>query len=219
MDEILNRHFYRETVRGSGIGVGKIIRQRGPIHQYAHVQVSVQAMDRGRGILLDWNAGLGVDPRFVSAVIQGVEMALGAGELAGLAFTDIRMTIEDGSYHDIDSTAILFEEAAEMATREAIREAKPQILEALILVSVAGPGDLLGTITKTVSVRGATIAERPPETPSHIISCRLPVSRTPDLIAELLKITGGRVNISTMIDGFQLKDKPPDTSEPWIGRR
>src|SRR5579864_1881668 len=136
MDEGLNRLLYRETIRESGVGVGKIVRQRGGIGEYAHVSIAVHSLSRGRGTVFAWNAGLSVPAKFVPAVAQGVADAMSAGELAGLQITDVHASIEDGSYHDIDSTAELFREAAEIATREALRQAQPIILEAFALVTV-----------------------------------------------------------------------------------
>src|ERR1700687_5695667 len=143
MNEGLNRLFYRETVSGSGVADGKVVRDHGSFAEYAHVRVAVRSLSRGQGTVFAWNAGSSFPAKFVPAVAQGVEDAMNAGELAGLQITDVHVTIEDGSYHDIDSTANSFREAAEIATREALRQAQPLILEALALVTVSAPEELI----------------------------------------------------------------------------
>ena len=135
MNEGLSRLYYRETIRESGVGEGKIVRQRSG--EYAHVRVTVRSLNRGEGTVFTWNAGLTLPVKFIPAVAQGVEDAMNAGEMAGLQITDVHVLVEDGSYHEIDSTPSSFREAAEMATREALRQAHPLILEAFALVTVS----------------------------------------------------------------------------------
>ena len=219
MKESLNRLFYRETVRGSGVGDEKVIRQSGGIGVYAHVRVAVHSLNRGQGTVLAWNAGSSFPARFVPAVAQGVEDAMNAGELAGLQITDVHISIEDGSYHDIDSTANSFREAAEMATREALRQAQPLILEALALITVSVPGELVVIVQNAVHFRGGKIHALPLEATSPSVLASLPASDAYDLIAELLEITEGRASISIVIDGFQPREDPPDTVEQWVALR
>lgn len=211
MNERLNRLFYRETVRGFGISDGKVIRQSGGVSVYAHVRVKVRSLNRGQGAVFAWNAGLSVPARFVPAVAQGVEDAMNAGELAGLQITDVHTSIEDGSYHDIDSTADSFREAAEMATREALRQAQPLILEAWSLVTIYVPGDLVVAIQNSVRLHGGKVNASPLEVTPPSVLASVPASLVHGLIAELLEISGGRASISTAIDGFRPRADPPDT--------
>jgi elongation factor G len=122
MNSGLNRSFYRETVQDSGVGEGKVIRQRGSSGVYAHVRVEVRPLNRGHGTVLAWNAGLNIPAKFVAAVMQGIQDAINDGVLAGLEVTDVCAAVEDGSYHEEDSTADAFREAAEKAVKEAIRQ-------------------------------------------------------------------------------------------------
>jgi elongation factor G len=218
MHEGLNRLFYRETIQGSGVSDGKVVRQSGGIAVYAHVRVAVRSLNRGQGTVFAWNAGLSVPARFVPAVAQGVEDAMNAGELAGLQITDVHTSIEDGSYHDIDSTANSFREAAAKATREALRQAQPIILEAWALVTISVAEDLVVAVENAVLLHGGEINASPPEvTPSVLAS--VPASHANDLIAELLEISEGRASISTVIDGFRPRANPPDTIEQWVESR
>jgi elongation factor G len=219
MDEGLNRHFYRETVRGSGVSDGKVIRQAGGVPAYAHVRVAVHSLNRGQGRVFTWKARLSFPTRFVSAVARGVDDALNAGELAGLQVTDVHTSIEDGSYHDIDSTANSFREAAEMATRDALRQAEPLILEAWALVTISVPEDLIVAVQNAVRLRGGKINASPVEVTPPSVLASVPASHAHDLIAELLEISDGRASISTVIDGFRPRADPPDTVEQWVASR
>jgi elongation factor G len=219
MNNSLNRYFYRETVRGSGVSDGKVIRQSGGIGVYAHVRIAVRSLNRGQGTVFAWNAGLSVPARFVPAVAQGVEDAMNAGELAGLQITDVHTSIEDGSYHDIDSTANSFKEAAEMATREALRQAQPLILEAWALVTISVPEDLIVAVQNAARLHGGKINASPLEVTPPSILASVPASHAHDLIAELLEISDGRASVSTTFDGFRPRDDPPDTAELWVANR
>jgi elongation factor G len=219
MNQGLDRLFYRETVRGSGISDGKVVQRSGGVGVYAHVRVAVRPLNRGQDTVFAWNAGLSFPSRFVSAVAQGVEDAMNAGDLAGLQITDVHTSIEDGSYHDIDSTADSFREAAEMATREALRQAQSQILEAWSLVTISVPEDLVVAIQNSVRLHGGEINASPPEVAPPSVLASVPASLVHDLIAELLEISDGRASISTAIDGFRPRADPPDTIEQWVAKR
>jgi elongation factor G len=218
MNEGLNRLFYRETVRESGVGEGKIVRQRSGIGEYAHVCVTVHSLSRGEGTVFAWNAGLSIPAKFVPAVAQGVEDAMNTGELAGLQITDVHASVEDGSYHSIDSTASSFREAAEMATREALRQAQPLILEAFALVTVSVPEELVVNVENAVRLHWGKINAPPLEATPPSVLASVPASHAYDLIAEILNITDGRAGISAVIDEFRPKADPPDTVEQWVVR-
>jgi len=141
---------------------------------------------------------------------------MNAGELAGLQITDVHTSIEDGSYHDIDSTANSFREAAEMATREALRKAQPLILEAWALVTMSIPQDLVVAVQNAVHLHGGRINVSPLDVTTPSVLASVPALDEHDLIAELLEISDGRANISTVIDGFRPRADPPDTVEQWV---
>jgi elongation factor G len=216
MNDGLNRSFYRETVQNSGVGDGKVIRQRGGIGVYAHVRVAVRALDRGDGSVFAWNAGLNIPAKFVPAVSQGIQDAMNAGVSAGLEVTDVYASVEDGSYHEGDSTADAFREAAEKAATEAVRQARPVILEALSLVTITVPANFVETVEETVVLHGGEARETTSEAPSRTLSASLPASNVSNLIAELLQISDGHASISSRSAGFRLRPEPPDTVEQWV---
>jgi elongation factor G len=125
MNGSLNRTFHRETVAASGVADEKVVRQHKGTGVYAGIQVEVRPLARGKGTGFAWNAGANIPARFAVAVARGVQDAISAGVLAGLELTDVCVSIEDGSYHEEDSTEAAFREVAQKATLAARRQAHP----------------------------------------------------------------------------------------------
>ncbi len=219
MNNRLNRFFYRETVQDSGIGEGKAIRQRGGSGVYAHVRVAVRGLSRGEGTVFVWNAALNIPAKFAPAVSQGIQDAMNTGVSAGLELTDVSVSIEDGSYHEEDSTADAFREAAEKATIEVIRQARPVILEALSLVTITVPVNFVEAVQATVTSHGGQAKTTQSVAPSQTLAASIPASDVGNLIAELLRISDGRANVSSSSAGFRPRPGPPDTVEQWVARK
>ncbi len=216
MNNGLDRSFYRETVQDSGVADGKVIRQRGSLSVYAHVRVEIRALNRGQGTVFAWNAGLNIPAKFAAAVTQGIQHAMNSGVSAGLELTDVCASVEDGSYHEEDSTADAFREAAEKAATEAIRQAGPVILEALSLVTITIPASFVEAVEATVALHGGEARATPSETTSRTFAASLPASNVTNLIAELLQISNGHASISSRSAGFRPRPEPPDTIEEWV---
>ena len=140
MTSDLNRIFFRETITGPGSGEAKIARRRGLRNEYAHVRVSVRPTERGRGVILDWTAGVNIPSHFSLSVLQGIQDALHVG-VAKLEVTDITVSVEAGSYHDVNSNEEVFREMAYKATLQAIEQAGSLILEAMSLVMITLPAN------------------------------------------------------------------------------
>jgi len=211
MTSQFNRFFHRETVQDSGVADGKVIRQRGGFGVYAHIQIEVRALNRGQGTMVAWNAGLNIPAEFVPAVLQGIQDTMNTGVLAELELTDISVSVQDGCYHDIDSTADAFREAARTALVEAIRQAHPIVLEAISLVTVVVPLSLIQAVDAAVTSYGGQPKAIPSDSPSRTITASLPASNVGNLITELLRISDGRANISSRSDGFRPRPEPPDS--------
>jgi elongation factor G len=216
MSDALTRSFYRETVEDSAVADGKIIRQRGAIGVYAHVRVEIRALNRGQGTMLVWNAGLNFPTKFVSAVLQGIDDAMNAGVLAGLEMTDVCASVEDGSYHEEDSTVEAFREAARTAATEAIQHARPIMLEALSLVAVTVPLNSSEAVDAAVGSHGGKTRATTSESQSRTLSASLPTSNLSKLIVQLLSITDGCASISSRSDGFRPIPEPPDPLGSWV---
>lgn len=219
MNNRLNRSFYRETVQDSGVGDEKVIRQRGGIHVYAHVRVQIRALNRGEGTIFAWNAGSNIPANFAPAVSEGILGAMNAGVLAGLKMTDVHASVEGGSYHDEDSTADAFREAAEKAAREAMRQARPTILEAVSMVSITLPEHFLGAAVEAVNSNGGQIRTMTTDPPSRTFTANLPSINAINLIAELLRISDGGASITSRPAGYESRSEPPEAAELPVARR
>ena len=214
----LNRLLHRETVQGSGVGDEKVIRQQGGVAVYAHVMVTVHALSRGEGTVFSWSAGSSIPSKFAPAVVQGVQDAMNDGILAGLELTDIHASIDNGSYHEGDSTTHAFREAAEKAAAAAIRQARPMILEVWSSVRIAVPQELVAAVEETVVSRGGQTEAIQSGSSPQAITAKMPTSDVNDLIAELLRVSDGQADISVASAGFRPKPEPPDTVEKWVRR-
>ncbi len=205
-----NKIFLRETVQGSATAEGKVVRPRGPRSEYAHVIVSVRPAERGRGAVLTWNAGRNIPAQFSSAVLQGVQEALKAGA-AGLEVSDVNMSVDDGSYHDVDSNAEAFREAAHEATLQAIQQAGPVILESMSLVMITLPANQVEVAELAVGRRGgeATPAVLT-ENGSKALAANVPMAAVNQLIEELLVATSGDLKISWRANGYRPRMDAPE---------
>jgi len=212
----LNKIFFRETVDGSGVGEAKFVRQRGARSEYAHVRVSVRPAERGRGAIMEWNAGVNIPAHFSSAILRGIQDALHAGA-AGLEVTDICVSVDDGSFHDADSNDESFREAAHEAVIQAIRQAGPRILEAMSLVLITLPAVQVEVAEIAVARLGgeATPAVQK-EDGSKVLAANMPTASVNELIEELLSATRGNATISTRSNGYRPRLDPNDTSNRRI---
>ncbi len=214
MDNFLNRSFYMETVQESAVAEEKVIRQRGAIGTYAQIRIEVRPLSRGQGIVLNWNAGLNIPSEFVSAIFQGIQDAMARKALAEPELTDICLSVEDGSYHEIDSTADAFREAAKIAAAEAIRRARPVILEAFSLVTVTAPHSIVDLISAMLVSHGGK-AQRSSSEGHSVAVTSLPAGSVSSLIEELLRVSEGSARISISRDGFRPRTEPPDSPDSW----
>src|SRR5262249_29196871 len=210
----LNRAFHRGTVLGSGIADEKIVRQRGSTGLYAGIRVEVRSLSRGRGIAFGWNAGANIPSRYAAAVTQGIQDAISAGALAGLEFTDVLVSVEDGSYHEQDSTEAAFREVAEKATIAAFRQAQPTVLEAICVCRAVFSTQYASAIREISSEEGQIeSAQSEADVSSFIVT--VPTSRVGKLLQQILSVTNGLAKFSLESGGFRPKPEPPETADVW----
>jgi elongation factor G len=215
-----NKIFLRETVQGSGGGEGKIVRQSGARREYAHVRVGIRPAARGRGVVMAWDAGASVPAHFANAVLVGIQDALTTGA-AGLEVTDVNVTVEDGSYHDVESNEEAFRKAAHAATVQAIQQAGPIILEAMSLVMVTLPANQVEVAELAVGRRGGEATPAvPKENGFKALAANVPSAAVSELIAELLGATGGNMTVSSRANGYRQRMDPMEGgASAMIGAR
>jgi elongation factor G len=151
---------YKETIKATAEAEGKFIKQTGGRGQYGHCYIKIEPLPRGTGNEFEDEVKGGSIPReYIPAVEAGVEDACDNGVLAGYPVTDVRATVYDGSYHDVDSSEIAFKMAGIFAFKEAFRRAKPVLLEPIMFVEVLVPEEYMGDIIGDLNSRRCVIQE------------------------------------------------------------
>jgi elongation factor G len=149
---------YRETISGPAEGEGKYIHQSGGHGQYGHCKIRVEPKNRGEGVeFVNAVKGGAIPSNFIPAIEKGVRETLLKGVIAGYPATDIKVTVYDGTYHDVDSSEAAFKLAGAYAIKDAFVLARPLVLEPIMKMEVATPSDFLGTVIGDLSSRRGQI--------------------------------------------------------------
>ncbi|MFM7390470.1 MAG: elongation factor G [Vampirovibrionales bacterium] len=190
---------YRETITKMVETEGKFVRQSGGRGQYGHVWLRIEPQERGTGYTFENKIVGGVVPKeYVPAVSKGVEEALKGGIIAGFEMIDVKATIFDGSYHDVDSNEMAFKIAGSMALKAGVPKAAPQLLEPMMKVEVEVPEDFMGDVIGDLSSRRGRIEGMEPVEGLGIskIRCTVPLSEMFGYATDLRSKTQGRGTFS-----------------------
>lgn len=184
---------YRETIGRSVNVQGKFKRQSGGHGQYGDVWIEVQPLDRGMGLeFVDKIVGGAVPRNFIPSVEKGVRRACEEGAVAGFPVVDLRVTLYDGSYHDVDSSDMAFQIAGAMAVRKAVVDANPMLLEPVMDVEVTIPEEHLGAISGDINSRRGRIIGMEVRGKTQIIRAQAPLAEMFKYANDLRSLTGGR---------------------------
>jgi elongation factor G len=184
---------YLETITKEAVAEGKYIRQSGGRGQYGHVWLKVEPLERGKGFEFVNAIKGGIIPdNFIPSVEKGVREAMEKGVLAGYPIKDIRVTLFDGSYHEVDSSDIAFKIAGAIALQEAVKQGNPILLEPIMKVEVVIPPEFLGDVTGDLSSRRAKIEEVFDRGMSKVIRAKVPLAEMFGYVTVLRSLTQGR---------------------------
>jgi elongation factor G len=185
---------YRETIRGVvEKQEGKFVRQSGGRGQYGHVVVKMEPNESGKGFEFVNGIVGGVIPKeYIPAVQKGMEEALQNGVVAGYPMVDIKVTLFDGSYHDVDSNEMAFKIAGSMAFKEAAQKAKPVLLEPVMSVEVVTPEDYVGTVNGDLNRRRGILEGTEESAAGRVIKASVPLSEMFGYSTDLRSATQGR---------------------------
>lgn len=151
---------YRETITATAEGEGKFVKQSGGRGQYGHCWVRVEPLETGKGFEFEDEIKGGVIPQeFIKPASKGIEAAVNNGILAGYPMVDVKATLYDGSYHDVDSSEAAFKVAGSMAFKTAALRAKPVLLEPIMKVAVSTPDQYMGDVVGDVSAKRGVVKE------------------------------------------------------------
>ena len=185
---------YRETIRGTvEKQEGKFVRQSGGRGQYGHVVIKMEPNDAGKGFEFINGIVGGVIPKeYIPAVQKGMEEALNNGVVAGYPMVDVKVTLFDGSYHDVDSNEMAFKIAGSMAFKEAAHKAKPVLLEPVMSVEVVTPEDYVGTVNGDLNRRRGMLEGSEDSPAGRVIKAQVPLSEMFGYSTDLRSATQGR---------------------------
>jgi elongation factor G len=195
---------YKETIKGEGDAEGKYIRQSGGRGQYGHVKLRVKPMERGKGFeFVDATRGGSIPKEFIPAVEKGVREALDKGVVAHYTITDIEVTLYDGSFHEVDSSEAAFKIAGSMALQEAVKMAKPIILEPIMKVQVIAPMDFMGEVTGDINAKRGKIEGLNDRATTKVIDAKIPLSEMFGYATSLRSMTQGRASFTMEFDHYE----------------
>jgi elongation factor G len=208
---------YRETIRDQAEAEGRFIRQTGGRGQYGHVKLRVEPLPPGGGFQFVSEIVGGVIPKeFIPAVQKGVEEALEGGVLAGYPLADIKVTLFDGSYHEVDSSEMAFKIAGSMALKHAAGKAKPVLLEPVMSVEVVVPEEFMGDVIGDLNSRRGRIEGVQLRGTSQIIRASVPLAEMFGYATDLRSRTQGRGSFTMHFGRYE--EAPASISEEIVSR-
>jgi len=208
---------YRETIRKKAEAEGKYIRQTGGSGNYGHCKIYVEPNETGKGYEFVNDIKGGTIPReYIKPIDQGIQEALEGGVLAGYPMVDVKVTLFDGSYHDVDSNEMAFKIAGSMALKEASRKASPVLLEPVMSVEVVVPEEYMGTIIGDLNSRRGRIEGMEHRAGSQVIKASVPLSEMFGYATHMRSSTQGRANYSMHFSRYE--EAPRSVSEEIIAR-
>ncbi|HEU65937.1 MAG TPA: elongation factor G, partial [Chloroflexi bacterium] len=212
---------YKETLTIPVESEGRFVRQSGGKGQYGHVWLRIEPGERGSGFEFRDQVRSGAIPKeFIPPVEAGVKSALQSGGLAGYPVIDVKVTLYDGSFHEVDSSDVAFRMAAFMAIRDGIDKAKPVILEPIMEVEITAPTQFLGDIIGDLNSRRAHIEGIDSSAELSTVRCLVPLAETFGFAGDLRSLSQGRASYTMHFQRYeQLPDNLAEEIAARMGRR
>ncbi len=209
---------YRETIKAVVENAeGKFVRQSGGRGQYGHVVLKLEPAPQGSGFEFVNGIVGGVVPKeFIPAVQKGIQEALANGVLAGYPVVDVKVTLHDGSYHDVDSNEMAFKIAGSIGFKEGMREAKPVLLEPLMSVEIVTPDEYMGTVNGDLSRRRGVLHGTDESPAGAVIRAEVPLAEMFGYATDLRSATQGRATYS--MEFARYAEAPSNIAEAVIKR-
>jgi len=208
---------YRETIRKKAEAEGKFIRQTGGRGQYGHVKIIVEPNEPGKGFeFINKIVGGAVPKEYIAPVEKGIAEALETGVLAGFEVQDVKVTLYDGSYHDVDSSEMAFKIAGSMAFKDGCHRASPVLLEPIMKVEVVVPEEFMGPVVGDLNSRRGRIETTEPRAGSQVVTAVVPLSEMFGYSTDLRSKTQGRATYSMHF--YHYEQAPKLVSEEIIAK-
>ncbi len=209
---------YKETIRKKADQETKFARQSGGHGQYGHVKITIEPSEPGKGYeFVNAVTGGAIPKEFIPAVDAGIQSAMRSGVLAGYNVVDVKVTLYDGSYHEVDSSEMAFKIAGSMAFKDAMKKADPVLTEPIMKVVTVVPDDYMGDVIGDFNSRRGAIQSIEPVTGAQEITAMVPLSEMFGYATDLRSKTQGRGNYSMEPDHFA--EVPKSIQEKIIASR
>lgn len=195
---------YREGILSSADGEGKFVRQSGGRGQYGHAKIKVEPLEPGKGFEFENNIVGGAIPKeFIGPTQQGIEEAMQNGVLGGYEVLDVKVSLYDGSFHDVDSSEMAFKIAGSMALRDALSKASPVLLEPVMKVEIVTPEEYMGDVIGDINSRRGRMEGMELVAGAQIVTCYVPLAEMFGYATSLRSNTQGRANYSMQFDHYE----------------
>jgi elongation factor G len=195
---------YKETIKTANKAEGKYIRQTGGRGQYGHVWLNVEPMEQGGGFeFVNKIVGGTVPKEYINPVEQGVKDAMANGVIAGYPVVDLRVTIIDGSYHEVDSSEMAFKIAGSMALQEGVKKGNPIIMEPIMKVEVVTPEEFMGDVMGDINSKRGRIQKMGDRPQVKVVDALVPLSEMFGYATELRSMTQGRASYVMEFDHYE----------------
>jgi len=208
---------YRETITKSVEEVGRHVKQSGGRGQFAHVVMYVEPQKAGAGFeFVNKIVGGSIPKEYIPACQRGIEESMARGVQCGYGMVDVKVTLLDGSYHEVDSSEMAFKICAAMTFNQAAKKAGPVILEPIMIVEVVTPEAFMGDVIGNLSSKRAKIKELGERAGAKVIKAEVPLSGMFGFATELRSASQGRANFSMEFDKYEVV--PPMVAEEIIAK-
>ncbi|OGO19430.1 MAG: translation elongation factor G [Chloroflexi bacterium RBG_16_50_11] len=213
---------YKETITQPTKVEGRFVRQSGGHGQYGVVNVEFEPQPRGKGFeFVDSIRGATIPRQYITPVKAGIQEAMETGVLAGYPVVDIKATLYDGSYHDVDSSEMAFKMAGSIALKDGVKKGKPILLEPIMKLEVVTPEQFLGDIIGDLNSRRGRIGKIDPQGDSFIIHCLIPLAESFGYATSLRSLTQGRATHSLEFHSYEQlpQEKTEEIIEKAVGKK
>jgi len=207
---------YKETIKEAAKAEGKYIRQTGGRGQYGHVLLEIEPQEQGAGFeFVNKIVGGTIPKEFIPPVEAGVKEAMDRGVLAGYPVVDLKVTLYDGSYHDVDSSEVAFKIAGSMALQDGVKKGKPILLEPIMKLEVIAPEDFLGDIMGDINARRGRIEGTKDMAGIKVLDAFVPLAKMFGYATQLRSMTQGRGSFTMEFDRYE--EVPGNVAQEIIG--
>ena len=209
---------YKESIKTAAEGEGKYVKQSGGRGQYGHARIRIEPQPAGKGYeFVNAIVGGAIPKEYIGPVDQGIQEALQSGIIAGYPVLDVKVTLYDGSYHEVDSSEMAFKIAGSMAIKDALKKASPTLLEPMMKVEVTTPEEYMGDVIGDLNSRRGRIEGMELDNGAQHVRAFVPLSEMFGYATSLRSNTQGRANYSMQFDHYD--PVPNSILEKVIGNK